>query len=117
MDTSEKPSRPTYFYPIWTIGNVLSIVVSLGSIVVMIVGGFMVLARMQTSSEQIPSLLLITKEQSMDIAVLQDQQKNLDGKYAEIMLQLSRLDAKLDKQNDYLFESLQHINSKQKNSY
>lgn len=76
----------------------------------------MVFGKMQDASQQIPTLAFRTSEQATDIAILREQQKNLDGKYAEIMLQLARLDAKLDKQNEYLFSSLQHTSHNQKDT-
>lgn len=110
MDIPEKLSKNFYPSAIWAIGNLLSLLISLGSVII-------VFTRMQDASRQIPSILITDRELALNVAVLQDQQRNLDGKYAEIMLQLSRLDAKLDKQNDYLFDSLQHLDGKQKNSY
>jgi hypothetical protein len=117
MPDSAEISKHIRFPNIWTIGNVFSLLTSVSSLLVMGIGGLLVITRMENDSKQIPSLLLTTKEQSLQIAVLQDQQRNLDSKYGEIMLQLSRLDAKLDKQNEYLFDSLQRINGRQKNSY
>lgn len=117
MDTPKERPRNFYFSPVWTIGNVLFLLVSLGSLVATFIGGLIVITKMQDTSAQIPSLISTTKEHGLAIAVLQDQQRNLDSKYSEIMLQLSRLDAKLDKQNEYLFDSLQHLDGKQKNSY
>ena len=117
MDTPDKRPKHFYFSPVWTIGNILFLLVSLGSLVATFVGGLIVITKMQDTSQEIPNLVMVSKTNSLDIAVLKDQQRNLDGKYGEIMLELSRLDAKLDKQNDYLFESLQRIDRKQKNSY
>lgn len=117
MDTLDEPKKHFHLSNVWTVGNTFSLLTSLGSLVIMAVGGVMMLTRMQTASQEIPNLLEVTKAQSLDIAVLKDQQRNLDGKYTEIMLQLSRLDAKLDKQNEYLFDSLQRISGRQKNSY
>lgn len=114
MDTSDDPSQLSRN---WTMGNTFFLLTNLGSLIIMITGGLMMLARMQTSTQAIPSLIETVRIQSLSIAVLQEQQRNLDGKYNEIMLQLARLDAKLDKQNDYLFESLQRFKDRQKNSY
>ena len=100
------------FRNIWTVGNILSLLTSISSLIVMGVGGVVVFTRVEGNSAQIPNLLLTTKQQDLEIAILKEQQRNLDGKYGEIMLQLTRLDAKLDKQNEYFVDSLQRTKTK-----
>src|ERR1700743_1960919 len=96
-----------------SIFHLISVLLSLGT---MIMGGMLIFSKLQNDSQQIPSLVLITRQQSTDIAILKEQQRNLDGKYAEIMLQLARLDAKLDKQNEYLFSSFQRYSRNPKDT-
>jgi hypothetical protein len=94
----------------------IPIISSAMSLLAMGVGGLLILSKMQEASARIPDITTITNNHALEIAVLQEQQKGLERKYGEIMLQLSRLDAKLDKQNEYLFNSLERISRSQKGS-
>lgn len=97
-------------------GTLFHILASLFSILVVVLGGIMGFTKIEGASAKIPDLVTTMNSQALEIAVLKEQQKDLDRKYGEILLQLSRLDAKLDKQNEYLFNSLQHISHNQKES-
>jgi len=89
----------------WTFGNILSALVSIASLAAILIGGVFFLARLDNSTKDIPNLvknqqMLADKQndQATSIAVLQDQQRYTDLRYAEIMNQLSLISAKIDKQ-------------------
>lgn len=97
-----------HFSNVWTIGSVCSLLASLGSLLAIVVGGIWFAARLDLSTKEIPELIRAKNEQAKEIAVLQDQQRYTDSRYAEIMLQLARINAKLDQQNEYLYNDLPH---------
>lgn len=84
----------------WTIGTVLAAATSVTSLLSMLIGGVWFAARLDESTKNIPTIVRQQGEQAQAIAVLQDQQHYTDMRYAEIMLQLTTINQKLDRQTD-----------------
>jgi len=84
----------------WTIGTVLAAtcsVVSLLSVLIAITWGY---ARVTYATDNIPDMKRKQEANTQDISNLKLQQTYNDAHYAEILLQLSKIDGKVDRLND-----------------
>lgn len=91
----------------WTIGTVLAASLSLVSLLSVLVGIIWGYARVTYATDSIPAMQAEERAQHaasesnrQDISNLKIQQTYNDAHYAEILMQLSKIDAKMDKLND-----------------
>jgi hypothetical protein len=82
----------------WTVGTVLASALSLSSLLSMFAGGIWFAARLDSATKNIPQVMEMEKTDEVNIAILQDQQKYTDMRYAEIMVKLDKIDQKLDEE-------------------
>lgn len=87
----------------WTLGTVLAATLSAASLLSMLGGGIWFAARLDNATRNIPQIVEMErviseteKTDALQIAVLQDQQKYTDMRYAEIMAELEKINQKLD---------------------
>lgn len=83
----------------WTLGTVLAASLSAASLLSMLGGGIWFAARLDNATRNIPQILDSEKSDALQIAVLQDQQKYTDMRYAEIMAKLDKIDEKLQEKD------------------
>lgn len=80
----------------WTLGTILASATSITSLLSMLIGGIWLAARLDVATKNIPSIIDRQTITEQNVAVLQDQQKYTDMRYAEILLQLKELSRKID---------------------
>ncbi len=83
----------------WTVGTVLAGLMSAASLFTMLIGGVWFAARIDIATKPVPTMLTLQNLHSQQVAVLQDQQHYTDMRYAEIMLELAKINEKLDDQH------------------
>lgn len=80
----------------WTLGTILASVTSITSLLSMLIGGIWLAARLDVATKNIPTILSQQATIQTNVAVLQDQQRYTDMRYAEIMVELKEISRKID---------------------
>lgn len=99
MDGSSEDADMVHIPPVqntWTLGTILASVTSITSLLSMLIGGIWLAARLDVATKNIPAILSQQATIQTNVAVLQDQQRYTDMRYAEIMVELKEISHKID---------------------